>query len=259
MNIMLGSDAEIFLKKDGELVSAYGVIEGTKSCPFQVKNGAAWQVDGMAAELNPPPSSTEEEWLFSIQDVMAQLKASIPDYELAIQPVAEFGKEFIAAQPDEAIELGCEADYNAWLSKRNEAPESDSFRTGAGHVHIGWTTNQDPEANRSMGEQLVKQLDFFLGLPSLLFDTDEKRRSLYGKAGAYRVKPYGVEYRTLSNQWLTSPSLMSLIFNNTKAAVDSLMTGTNLWEEHGDIQHIINRSMKTEAIGIMESAGICYE
>src|SRR3546814_1862742 len=49
---------------------------------------------------------------------------------------------------------------------------------------------------------LVKQLDWYLGLWSLGKDKDKVRRSLYGKAGACRIKPYGVEYRVLSNFWI---------------------------------------------------------
>src|SRR3546814_15106496 len=49
---------------------------------------------------------------------------------------------------------------------------------------------------------LVKQLDWYLGLWSLGKDKDKVRRSLYGKAGACRIKPYGVEYHVLSNFWI---------------------------------------------------------
>ncbi len=76
--------------------------------------------------------------------------------------------------------------------------------------------------------QLVKQLDYFLGIPSLLLDKDEERRHLYGKAGAFRPKPYGVEYRVLSNFWLKSPELMRWVYNTTHLAISELMKGNEL-------------------------------
>ena len=38
---------------------------------------------------------------------------------------------------------------------------------------------------------MVKLLDIFLGIPSVIIDPDKKRRKLYGKAGAFRLTKYG--------------------------------------------------------------------
>ena len=59
----------------------------------------------------------------------------------------------------------------------------------------------------------------------MLLDDGAKRRELYGKAGAYRVKPYGVEYRVLSNFWLKSPALMQWVYDNTILAFKRLLAG----------------------------------
>ena len=45
-------------------------------------------------------------------------------------------------------------------------------------------------------------MDYTLGLDSLLLDSDTRRRSMYGRAGSFRFKEYGIEYRTLSNFWI---------------------------------------------------------
>ena len=34
-------------------------------------------------------------------------------------------------------------------------------------------------------------IDAYVGLPSILYDTDAERRKLYGKAGCFRLQPYG--------------------------------------------------------------------
>jgi len=257
MNVLIGLDNEVWAKKDGKIVSAYGLVKGTKDSPHPVRNGMI-QVDGMALEFGIEPATNEDQFVYRIVDVMTQLRESIPGYELDISAVAEFGEEYISSQPAEATEMGCEADFNAWTSEVNNKPESDVMRTAAGHVHIGWTQDKNIEEVRSMGEALVKQLDFFLALPSLLFDTDSKRRELYGKAGAYRAKPYGVEYRTLSNAWIKEEGLMRLVYSNIQLAVKRLTEGDVLSDKYGDIQSVINTNNTVTALAIMNEEGINY-
>jgi hypothetical protein len=69
---------------------------------------------------------------------------------------------------------------------------------------------------------VVQALDLYLGLPSLLLDGDEDRRLLYGKAGAFRPKSYGVEYRVLSNFWVLNPELREYVFQQTERALKML-------------------------------------
>jgi len=108
--------------------------------------------------------------------------------------------------------------------------------------------------HKENAKAIIRQMDFYLGLPSLLFDSETKRRSLYGKAGAHRVKPYGVEYRVLSNKWLASKELMAWAFRASKKAADDLLDGKVLQNQFGDIQEIINTSNVEAALGIIKKA-----
>lgn len=258
MHIKLGADPEVFMKLDGKFISAYNMIPGDKVNPFAVNDGAV-QVDGMALEFNIDAADDGEAFLHNITSVMAQLKQMVPEYEVVAVPVAEFGSEYIAAQPLAARELGCDPDYNAWSGKENVSPNEElPFRTGAGHVHLGWTegaTIDDP-AHLSEAQAIVRQLDFFLGLPSLLYDAGVKRRSMYGAAGAFRCKPYGVEYRTLSNAWLQSEDLISWVYRASNAAVTAMLEGNVLEKQYGDIQDIINTSNVEAALEIIEAEGL---
>lgn len=230
MKILIGSDPEVFVKKDGKFVSAYGLVEGDKVHPQRVERGAV-QVDGMALEFNTDPAESCEEFVTNVFHVMKQLGDMVPEYELSCSPVAEFGKEYIAAQPDKAKELGCDPDWNAWTGEINTKPDEDlPFRTGAGHVHIGWTEGADVDdpVHRRACETLVKQLDLYLGVPSVLYDNSVDRRAMYGAAGAYRPKSYGVEYRTLSNKWLENADLVKWVYNNTLQAVENMLSGNRL-------------------------------
>lgn len=255
MKILVGCDPEVFVKKNGIFQSAYGLIKGDKKNPQVVPNGAV-QVDGMALEFNINPAATEEEFVFNVQDVFNTMKAMVPGYDVVATPVAHFDAAYLAAQPKEALELGCDPDYNAWTNEVNPRPDGNRpMRTASGHVHIGWTSGENPEDNnhKDRCNLVVKQLDFYLGLPSLIYDADTERREMYGKGGACRYKSYGVEYRTLSNAWLTSKERMAWVFRAAQRGVLECINGNNLVDKYGDIQKIINTSDVKAAKAIIKA------
>jgi hypothetical protein len=226
--ILVGADPEVFVKdKKGRFRSAHGLIPGTKQEPYKVKDGAV-QVDGLALEFNINPAETREEFIHNIGSVLSQLASMVPNYEIVIQPTANFNGNHLNAQPEEALELGCEPDFNAYTENENPRPDNKTtMRTAAGHVHIGFTEGADPKDPEHIRRccTLVQQLDAFLGVPSLLWDPDRKRRMMYGKAGAFRPKSYGVEYRTLSNAWLKDPALVGYVFDQVQDCVSRLRSG----------------------------------
>jgi hypothetical protein len=235
MQILLGADPEVFVKDTrGRFRSAHGLIPGTKKEPYPVDDGAV-QVDGMALEFNIKPAATEDEWVHNLSSVMAQLgKMVAPKYTLEIVPTARFHGNHMRAQPEEALELGCEPDYDAYTERQNGRPDGNTYmRTAAGHIHIGFTEGADPKDPAHMIRciTLVKQLDAYLGIPSLEWDKDTLRRRLYGKAGAFRPKPYGVEYRTLSNAWLKNEMLVRYVYRQTMRAIEDLMAGKKLSDD----------------------------
>lgn len=261
MDFLIGADPELFVKKNGKFVSGYGLIKGDKQNPFPVANGAV-QVDGMALEFNIDPANSKDMFVHNINSVMDQLKAMVPEYEVIAQPTAEFTEEYMKAQPKEALELGCDPDYNAWNGGEvNPKPDQDlPMRTGAGHIHIGWTEGENSHDAIHLGNcmEIVKQLDYFLGVPSLLLDKDEKRRRMYGNAGAFRPKSYGVEYRVLSNFWLKSPELISWVYDTTLKALNSLLDGKIMSDINmgwNPANYIINHSMKDSARGLVNRQG----
>lgn len=237
MDILIGADPELFVKKNGVYVSGHNLIEGTKDKPFKVPFGAV-QVDGMALEFNIDPASTQEEFLHNIKSVKKTLKKMVPDYELVALPVADFDPEYFANEvPPEAKVLGCDPDYNAWTGKINEPPKADApFRTASGHIHIGWTEGADVNDPYHFSDcmTLVRQLDYTLGMYSLLWDKDNRRRNLYGQAGAFRPKPYGVEYRVMSNMWLNSEALIKWVFRTAVRSTEALANGKSFEFDYGN-------------------------
>lgn len=260
-NILIGADPEVFLwsKLSGGFVSAHDMLPGTKKEPFKVKSGAI-QVDGTAAEFNIDPASTANEFYQNIKTVMKELGAQVPNYELKAVPTVKYNRSYYdRIIPDYAKELGCDPDYNAWDKAMNSPPEAKgTMRTAAGHIHIGWTEGADPfdEAHFQTCASLVKQLDYFLGMSSLEWDPDGTRRQLYGRAGAFRPKSYGVEYRVLSNAWLNRMSLIKRVYKLAVTGTEQFFAGNLMEEEFGDLARtVINENQ----LDWRASAGAVHE
>jgi hypothetical protein len=225
--LTFGCDPEMFIvNSDGEFVAPDGIIPGTKEEPYKVKAGAVQQ-DGMAAEFNIDPVTTYKDWEKNITTVMAELEKFLPDgHKLVAVPSATFSEKEWEKASDHSKILGCSPDFNAWTGTPNAPPEdleNPRLRCAGGHIHYGWTEDADMSniQHISACRDLVKQMDWYLGAWSLRMDKDPLRRRLYGKAGAMRFKPYGVEYRTLSNFWIANP-------NRRRAAWDRMQTG--IWK-----------------------------
>ena len=233
MQLLIGADPELFVQDstNGSFISAHDLIPGSKQEPFRVPNGAI-QPDGTALEFNIEPVSDADSFVSSINSLMKvltdEVKQKNTNFSLSINPVASFELAYLDSLPPVATELGCSPDFDAYRMCENETPcSSVNFRTAAGHIHIGWTQDADylsPE-HFALCQALTKQHDIALFIPSLLFDPDNTRRNLYGRPGAFRPKPYGLEYRVLSNQWLTSEHLMRWVFNCTLRATQELAEG----------------------------------
>lgn len=237
MEILVGADPEVFVEdKTGRLVCAHDMVEGTKAMPQPVKGGAV-QVDGMALEFNIDPARTRQEFVTNIDLVKRELHnmIGVADYNLLSLPHVMFPQEVMDNAHPIALILGCEPDYNAWYEGQVNPPPNGNtlMRTGAGHIHVGWNEGLDVECMDHTYEciDLVKQLDCSLGMQSLVWDKDELRRSMYGKAGAFRVKPYGVEYRVLSNAWLDSEELMAHVYDLTVKSTQDFFSGIFYFED----------------------------
>lgn len=264
----IGCDPEIFLTKKKTPFSAHGVIPGTKKEPEPCKDGA-YQVDGMAVEFNTDPVDLNvgsfEAFNNKVVSVMGQMKDQVkkfdPDLKFNISSVQDFGKEVMDSQPDTAKELGCDPDWCAYTMEHNPRPKADevTFRTASGHIHVGWGEGipvEHPD-HLKICSDFVKMMDATVGMFMTIIDADPRRRELYGKAGAFRPKPYGVEYRTPSNLWLTNKSRRQAIFDLTLAAVSYCKQGyvpkqvVTVSEE--EIQRIINEGDYKKAMKCLDA------
>jgi hypothetical protein len=262
MDILIGADPELFVKDvAGRNISGHDMIPGNKRRPHPVKKGAV-QVDGTALEFNIVPAKTEEEFVENIRTVLGQLKGMIPaGHTLALEAVAKYEEEYFRNLPDAVKAMGCDPDFDAYTGVEIAHKGVDRpMRTAAGHIHIGWTKDEDPFTAKHYQScrTLTKELDIWLGLPSVIFDQESNdRRSMYGKAGSFRPKPYGCEYRVLSNKWLQSDEMTKWAFAQTKRAFEYLMAGRHLHGHlnHATIQSAINNSNVDLATKCLKTLG----
>lgn len=228
MQFTFGADPELFLQKGGQFVTAHGMVPGTKAAPHPVNKGAV-QVDGMALEFNIDPAKDYRSFKHNINTVLMELRNMVPpEYEFALCSAADFDAEYMKGLPKEALELGCDPDFNAWTGEVNPAPDAKSLmRTAAGHIHVGWTVDADvtDPHHTSICREMAREMDAHAGVYSVKYDRDVRRRLMYGQAGAFRPKPYGMEYRVLSNFWLTREDHMNNVFRLIRSAANHVAAG----------------------------------
>jgi hypothetical protein len=241
---LIGTDPEFFLETNsGEISSSIGVIPGTKKKPFYVDDKVKVHPDNIAIELAVPPASNEDLFVENIKNAIDSAKAFLSSKNDALR----INTSLVSCRPPQkllqnkkAMTFGCEPDYDAFLMEINYPPSPNSdLRSCGGHIHVGLEKHL-------RGEQFIRKavlmMDLYLGVPSIILDTDTERRSLYGKASCFRPKPYGFEYRTLSNFWLAKEEYIRWVYQNTKLAVEAAVASEDInFDQVSDIVQIINK------------------
>lgn len=233
-----GTDPEFMLKKGVRYVSAIPLVKANHENPI-IRGEHRFYWDNVLAECAVKPAYSKEEAVFNIGDCLKHYVEIVKPATIVIQASHTYSKS--AMKDKGAKEAGCKPDscaYTMRLMKDELSPKeqvsNSSFRTCGGHIHLGneiLTNTEGPEPIF-----LIYLMDLFLGLPSVFMDIDEtapRRRTLYGQAGRFREKPYGMEYRSLSSFWLSSPVLVELIYDISNFVIELLENGQNIvkWDE----------------------------
>jgi len=225
-NTQKGADPELFLRDEQlkKSIASTGLIGGTKESPRIIGKGFALQEDNVAVEFNIPPCSNSKDFKAAIQHTLIHLRSELTPRGLSLDIAASRVFDDDQLLSPQAQEFGCEPDFNAWTGKMNPRPSAQTnLRSAGGHIHIGYS-----EPDEEVSRELIKAHDLFCGVPSIMYDDDIRRRSLYGKAGAYRLKSYGVEYRTLSNFWLRSSELVDMVYEQSERAIKFVKEGNRI-------------------------------
>lgn len=259
--ITIGTDAEMFLrnKEVNEIISAEGYVKGSKHRPFRFDKENKWfslQLDNVLAEITVPPAKTVNEFAKGIAKAVDYLKSTLPNN---IEPVflasACLNEKYLMTP--QAQLFGCDPDFNAYTGYMNQKPfcEDRTLRSAGLHWHLGYqgvlVKFKNDVYNYTVDEQragIVQYLDLHMSVPLVIMEPDSDRKKLYGKPGAFRPKPYGLEYRTTSGWLLSDKKLLKWGFKTVKNAFNSFVREGNLAPSLAKhVEEVINTNNKSAA------------
>lgn len=257
--LKVGTDAELFVLKNKKAVPICGLVGGTKEHPIPVLNGNGFAVqeDNVMLEFNIPPANNSEEFCQSIDQMLLFLTNEMKKKDLTLCCQSSMVFDKCDLQSEQAKNFGCEPDFDVWRRTANKLSPTrlielgyETLRSAGFHIHISYDQNEE-EPTLETTEFFVKALDMFLGVPSVLIDKDNKRRKLYGRAGCFRLKEYGLEYRVLGSGMLDH-RIFPWIYSNVKAAANFL-NSLSVDEKELDYFFNIRREMICHIINTIDA------
>lgn len=244
----IGSDPELFLfnTKTKKVVSAIDKIPGHKESPYRenLPEGFGLQTDNILAEFNIPPVRCEGDFVENIEymkNVIRELAQAIdPNFDVLCQASSKVPVKEL--KHPQAKAFGCDPDYCIYTQGPNVVGKaaSTTLRSAGFHIHVGYPNN-----NIDTSIAMLNYIDAVVGLPSILYDTDVERRQLYGKAGCFRLQPYGFEYRTLSSYWIANESRLRFIWKQVTYALWMFERGKAIPDPYSIRDAINNNDVET--------------
>lgn len=258
-NISLGCDPEFFFAdRRGDVIGSEKILEGHTRASGII-------IDGVQAEMNPGASSCRETLAGNISACFGRihqiLKSRGDNVTLKMDTLVDISERELNSLSDASRRFGCAPSTNIYSQGENKTSEIKANpatylkRSAGGHIHLGnylsgyldektyggnseYARQHDQakrleKAMKQMPEIMVPILDIVVANTCVLLDRqagNKERRENYGRVGEFRIKDYGIEYRTLSNFWLLSYPLMSLVTGLCRLAVH-LVSESN---EHND-------------------------
>lgn len=220
----LGSDPEFFFvgNKTGNVRGSERIIPeaGIKVASSEFVR------DGIQVELHPNPSTCRALAAHEIVRCMKGIRDVLQKdgrFNLSFDQVVKVTSYELGVLSEDSKKFGCAPSFNS----HNEGKESEitvnpakyKYRSAGGHIHIGSGDSYPVIRNYDVMAQV---LDVILGNTCVLLDRHpltKERRKVYGRAGEYRKPVYGIEYRVLSNFWMKSYQLMSLVYGLARFSV----------------------------------------
>lgn len=259
-NYTIGSDPELFLfnNKTKKVVSAIDKIPGHKEAPYteNLPEGFGLQTDNILAEFNIPPVQSEEEFVRCIEFmkdfIRNRAKEINPDFDVLCQASSKVPKKEL--EHPQAREFGCDPDFCIYTQGPNVVGKAarTTLRSAGFHIHVGY-----PENNIDTSIHMLHYIDAVVGLVSIIYDKDVERRNLYGKAGCFRLQPYGFEYRTLSSFWIANESRLRFIWKQVEHALYLYERGKVL-PDPASVREAINNNDVDAATYLINKYGLMH-
>lgn len=86
----------------------------------------------------------------------------------------------------------------------------------------------------------------YLGIPSVVYDRDTERRSLYGKAGSFRLQPWGLEWRSMSSAMQADEEKLNIVWTGIQNAIYAYNHGLPLIDSEV-VMNVINNGKLASA------------
>lgn len=236
----ISTDVEAIALLDGKRMTSQEILtghRGHKEYPIEIPSGIVHR-DNVALEFAlRSPATTENDFVRNIETIISDVQ-DLLGITLDFTPSWEVPQEKL--NTIESYVFGCEPDFNAYTRDMNRNPnayKAGQLRSMGGHVHLDLQYESFEEQCLA-----VRALDIIVGLRSVPMDIGGlKRKALYGRAGSFRPKEYGIEYRVPSNWWLFDKSYMRFMYRSCKEALERMHEFENLTrDEEDDIQVAIN-------------------
>lgn len=211
--------------KSNKIIPCVGIFPGTKEKPHQPKGwdeGYAVQEDNVMLEFNVPATSTSDTFFNTIKHAKLLVNDLCRTKKLKVlwhQSEHAFLKKDLTSV--QARTFACDPDLDAYTGgiQRQSPPDFGNLRTCGGHLHVGGDFNCPDFVVVLFLEMTLAN---YFG-PQFILDNKSKRQMWYGRPGVYRSKPYGIEYRTLSNAWVSNDMYIADIARLAKQLGNTLM------------------------------------
>jgi len=276
MDVLWGSDPELNVVSlaEGRIVSSIPILKRDKHDPIDLGDGIRTYADSVQMEASFPPSKTPAEMIHRMKTVFSRMQECLGDqYRLGTKTAHVYEPDQLIAyktgkpKPRDLIdpnEAGCNPSFSAWDAAAEEIVDfTDGMRSGSFHIHVGHEQIAGKASSQIMRRfELMKLMDIFVGVPSILFDkhdpTNALRRERYGRASSHRMPKYGAEYRVLGSSILASKQMTELSLDLVQHAIDQFRKGRgpdiiNAIEPE-EVKHAINLcdgAMASKILGIV--------
>lgn len=241
--ILIGADPElcIFDGRTGQPVPAWEVTSGLKrgdkeGLVMPQVPGLNMHADGVALEFNfdpVVPTNFQSAVSFSTAAIAEHVQKKNKNYRLSYQGAITGYNAKALAHPL-ANEMGCDEDFSAYADNPRTArnvsgwkAEIEKIATGVkffgGHIHVGYDKSKCPPW------AAARLMDLFITMPLVGHDPlGGIRGKFYGAPGSYRPKPYGVEYRSLSNFWVRHRDITRMIASRIEKLFTAIEDDTDV-------------------------------
>lgn len=248
----IGYDVEFFLQGRSGYIPAERIMSGTKGRAGAIAQGVVGHPDNIMAEIASAAPFDHDQFASRIKHDLRKFRQHVAPVAVCVVPGITVTNEFLSSSKL-AGEVGCDIDFQD--GEPRDAIDTSvlgNSRYAGGHLHFDTDLDIPPDYCASVCDVMLAVTAIARG------EKQGGRRGVYGLPGLYRPKPYGLEYRTMSNYWVTLVENDDPYFAHAvQRTADAFLTLKDdilmLPQRYGDYaKEIIATENQDEAINLMQ-------